>query len=444
MKQFYIHTIGCQMNEYDSDRLAQELYAQGWMQAFSPEDADLLLLNTCTVRQLAEHKALSMIGRWNKLKQEHPAIKIGMAGCLAQHMGSQAFKKVPGLDFIVGPRALTTLPAVIAQTRSGEKGISLGVENFGEGGGSVTSSPAVTAYVAVMEGCDQYCTYCAVPHARGREVSRPAEAIVTEVKRRIQQGHKEIILLGQNITRYGRDLPSPMTLAALLQRLARIEGLKRLRFLTGHPQAFDQDLIDAMTALKVVCPSLHLPLQAGSDRILKAMNRGYTMDQYLELVARIRASLPEIALSTDLIVGFPGEEEADFEQTLQAVDTIGYDMAYCFKFSPRQGTAAAAMKHQVPQALKEERLQRLLQLVNQQVMTSKQKQLHRVLPVLVERMDDKNGRRCQGRSHNNHIVFFEGPSTLIGQEVLVHITKIGHFSLVGELTAEVEVPHVLP
>ncbi len=434
MKQFFIHTFGCQMNGYDSDRLAQVLYARGWMQAPTPDEADLLLVNTCTVRQLAEHKALSMIGRWNKLKQGHPDLKIGMAGCLAQHLGADAFKKAPGLDFIIGPRAVTSLPALIEETSSGKKGIRLGVEAFGDGGGAILPSPNVSAYVAVMEGCDQFCAYCAVPRARGREVSRPPEAILSEIKRRLEQGQKEIILLGQNITRYGRDLNPSMTLAELLHQVAALEDLQRLRFLTGHPQSFGQDLIEAMAALKVVCPALHLPLQSGSDRILKAMNRGYTMEHYRRLVERIRKTLPDMALSTDIIVGFPGEEDRDFEQTLQAVAEVGYDMAYCFKFSPRQGTAAAVMKAQVPQAVKEQRLNRLLQLVNQQMMTGKKNQLHRILPVLVERMDDKNGRRCQGRSHTNHIVYFRGTEELIGREVNVRIVEAGNFSLIGELS----------
>lgn len=420
------------MNNYDSDRLAQTLYATGWMQANQPEEADLLMLNTCTVRQLAEEKAFSLIGRWHKLKQTNPNLMIGMTGCLAQYLGDQAFQRAPTLDFIIGPRSITKLPEIIERARNTGKASYFDIEAFGTGGGAVQPSSQITAYVAVMDGCDQYCTYCAVPRSRGSELSRPPDDIIKEIRRRINQGQKEITLLGQNITRYGKDMRGGPDLAELIDRIVTIPGLLRLRFLTGHPKAFTQHLIKTMAASPVLCHSLHLPLQSGSNKILQAMKRGYQYEDYRKLVDRLRQAIPDLALSTDLIVGFPGESEKEFNETLEAVHAIKFDMAYCFKYSPRAGTAAAKMTAQLPQAVKEERLAQLLEVINQQTLVSHQNKVNQHMSVLVESQDQKNPEKIKGRTRSNHIVFFNGPKSLIGQEVKVRIVKAGNFSLNGE------------
>ncbi|MBN1595529.1 tRNA (N6-isopentenyl adenosine(37)-C2)-methylthiotransferase MiaB [candidate division FCPU426 bacterium] len=432
MKTYFIHTFGCQMNEYDTGRLEQILQAGGWVPAVSSSQADLLLANTCTVRQLAEDKAFSLLGRWAKMKKDRPGLIIGMVGCLAQHVGSKAYLRAPWLDFLAGPQALKRVPELAEKARRHKRNHDFSVYDDGPED-TASSKQASSAYVAVMDGCDQFCTYCAVPQARGREKSRGPEAIIEEIRRRAQAGTKEITLLGQNITRYGWDAAGAMHLAELIRRIAaEVPAIRRLRFLTGHPGAFTNELIQTMAEVPVVCKALHLPLQSGSDAVLQAMHRGYTSAEYRGLVARLKKAIPGLVLTTDIIVGFPGETDADFTSTLDMIAACDFDLAFCFKYSPRQGTEAAAWPHQIPQPEKEKRLAACMRLVEEKAIGRRVKWVGRKVSVLVEGPDPKTGRRLQGRTPENFIVNFEGPQTWIGEEVEVEITAAGNWAFMGD------------
>lgn len=431
MRSFFIHTFGCQMNEYDSERLAQALLDAGWRRANGAEDADLLLVNTCTVRQLAEDKVFSHLGRWMKWKSAHPGVIVGMVGCLAQHMGREAFRREPGLDFIAGPRALTRIPELADSARSQKQLAEFTDVGFGPGVGSAAGGN-LSAMVAIMEGCDQFCTYCAVPRARGRETSRPLEDILDEVGRRVAAGAREILLLGQNVNRYGRTFGPERDFAELLRRTAGIPGVERLRFMTGHPKSFSERVIEAMAALPPVCESLHLPLQSGSDRILQAMHRGYTAAEYLALVRALQRAVPAMTFSTDIIVGFPGETEEDFRATLDVIRAVPVDLAYCFKYSPRRGTPAAALPQAVPQDVKAERLARLLDVVRQLAAQAYAGRVGALEQVLVEHEDVKIPGRLKGRTRTNRWVALKGPAEWIGRELPVRITAAEAWTLLGE------------
>ncbi len=427
MKTFYIHTQGCQMNEYDSERLAQAFFSAGWTRAANAEDADLLLLNTCTVRQLAEDKAFSQIGRWAKLKIRRPGLVIGMVGCLAQHLGEAAFRRAPAIDFLAGPRSLLRVPELAAASPR-RRLTDFSDRGFGEG--AADPQNPLTASLAVMEGCDQCCAYCAVPRARGRETSRPVAEILAEARRRLSAGAKEIILLGQNVNHYGRKLPGSPDFSSLLGRICELPGLLRLRFLTSHPGDFSPRIMDAMGALPQVCESLHLPLQSGSDRILADMRRGYTVADFRCLLADLRRAVPGIQLTTDLIVGFPGESEEDFQATLALVQEAEFDSAYCFKYSPRRGTKAASLPGQLPQAVKEERLSRLLSAVKETATRAYASALGTEEEVLVEARAPAPGQ-VKGRTRGNRWVTFPGPATWLGREVRVRIVAADVWALKG-------------
>jgi tRNA-2-methylthio-N6-dimethylallyladenosine synthase len=432
VKTFFIHTFGCQMNEYDSERLTQALTDAGWSRAAEADSADLLLANTCTVRQLAEDKAFSLLGRWRRLKSRRPEVIIGMVGCLAQQWADAAFKREPGIDLVVGPRALTRVPELAEAVRRQEHASAYDPADYGNGVGSAAAPGAVSASVAVMEGCEQFCSYCVVPYARGRETSRPASSILAEVHTRVAAGAREILLLGQNVNRYGLDQPGAPDFAGLLSQVAALPGLRRLRFMTGHPKDFSPRLIAALADLAPVCEALHLPLQSGSDRILHAMNRGYTARQALDLIARLRAAVPGLALSTDLIVGFPGEGEEDLRATLDVFAAGGFEQAYCFKYSARRGTPAADLPGQVPQPVKEERLQLLLEAVKGQALEAFAARVGEVEQVLVEHADPGAPALVRGRSRANRRVTFPGGADLLGQEVPVRVTAAHAWSLLGE------------
>lgn len=420
------------MNEYDSERVAGALMAEGWQAAGQPEEADLLLINTCTVRQLAEHKAFSLLGRWAQLKARKPGRLIGMLGCLAQDLGPDAFRRAPALDFLAGPRALAEVPLLVERARQGARPAELSVRPFGRGITMAPDAPHVSAYVAVMEGCDQGCAYCAVPQARGREQSRPLDDVLAEVRRRLDGGAREIVLLAQNITRYGFDLASDEKLPVLLARVAEMPGLSRLRFLTGHPAAFDDRLLRAWQDLPALCEALHLPLQSGSDSVLRDMRRGYTAGYYLRLAERLHAAVPGLALTTDLIVGFPGETDADFQATLDMAERCGFDSAFCFKYSPRRQTPAAAYPDQVPESVKTERLAELMQRLEVQTLAKKAALVGRRERVLFEGLDARSGQYLRGRTRRNHLVHVAGPVAWVGRELEVDITAAGHWSLSGQ------------
>jgi len=430
--KFYIHTFGCQMNEYDSSRLSQALVEAGWEPADSETGADLLLANTCTVRQLAEEKAFSLIGRWAKWKKERPGLLIGMVGCLAQHLQERAFRRMPAIDFLAGPRAVSRIAQVVERAGREHHVAELAVHEFGPGPELGREANPVSAFVAAMEGCDQFCTYCAVPRARGREISRPLEEILEEARGRVRHGAREIVFLGQNITRYGHG-SLDTNLARLLRQGAEIEPLLRLRFMTSHPGSFSEDLIGSMAENPKVCEALHLPVQSGSDAILTALRRGYTADHYLRLVEKIRRAVPDLSLTTDVIVGFPGETDADFQATLDLLAAAGVDAAYCFKFSPRSGTVAALLPDQVEQPVKESRLDILLKRIEEQALAAKLRYVGRQVQVLVEKPDSRTDRGwLQGRTRSNFTVKFPGDLSWIGQERTITVTGASHWFLFGE------------
>ena len=406
-KSCYIKTYGCQMNVYDSERMAEALAASGYRAVDAPEGADMVILNTCHIREKAAEKVYSELGRLKPLKGDNPEMIIGVAGCVAQAEGAEMMARAPVVDMVFGPQTFQQLPAMldeIADTRArGEKPRLVrtefpAAEKFlalqETPRKPVTRSPS--AFVTVQEGCDKFCTFCVVPYTRGEEVSRDSADIIAETKALVDQGVSEITLLGQNVNSW-QDRTSGLRLAGLLAALAQIEGVERLRFTTSHPRDMDEALIAAHGSNEKLMPYLHLPVQAGSDKILKAMNRKHKAAEYIELCRRFRAARPDLALSSDFIVGFPGETDADFAATMGLVEEVTYAQAFSFKYSPRPGTPAADEADQVDEAVKAARLQQLQSLLNAQQLAFNQDQIGRTLPVLFEKPSKQPGQ-ISGRS----------------------------------------------
>ena len=437
-KRLFIKTYGCQMNVYDSERMADVLAPLGYGMTSSPEDADLVVLNTCHIREKATEKVYSELGQIKLMKQARAQagakMTIAVAGCVAQAEGEQIMLRQPAVDLVVGPQAYHQLPELIARAHrargerlaadfaADEKFDALPVERNPDG---------VTAFLTVQEGCDKFCTFCVVPYTRGGEWSRPVETILAEARDLAAKGVREVTLLGQNVNAYD----GPGGLAGLARRLAKIEGLDRIRYTTSHPADMDDALIAAHAELPQLMPYLHLPVQAGSDKILKAMNRAHTAESYLRLVEKIRAARPDIAMSGDFIVGFPGERDADFEATLNLVREVGYAAAFTFKYSRRPGTPAAALPGQVAEEVKDERLARLNALIDEQQRAFNAAQVGKVLPVLFEKPGRHPGQ-LSGRSPYLQAVHVEGPERLIGQIVPVRIETAHKMSLAGVLEME--------
>jgi len=441
-KRLFIKTYGCQMNVYDSERMADVLRPLGYGVVDSPEGADLVVLNTCHIREKAAEKVYSEIGRLKELRAEDPAsagMSIAVAGCVAQAEGQELMNRAPAVDFVIGPQAFHKLPELIAQsgkTRSRARGERLSSEFAAEEKFDALAGPAAArkvtgpaAFLTVQEGCDKFCTFCVVPYTRGAEFSRPAGAILDEARALADQGVREVTLLGQNVNAYDG---APGGLAALVRALAGVPGLDRIRYTTSHPRDMDAALIAAHGEVEALMPYLHLPVQSGSDRVLKAMNRAHTAESYLRLIERIRAARPDIALSGDFIVGFPGETDADFEATLALVRAVRYASAFSFKYSRRPGTPAASMPDQVDETVKAERLARLQALLEAQRQGFNAAVVGRTVPVLFERKGRFAGQ-VVGRSPYLQGVFAEGPETLIGQIAGVEITATGPNSLSGRL-----------
>jgi tRNA-2-methylthio-N6-dimethylallyladenosine synthase len=437
-KRLFIKTYGCQMNVYDSERMADVLRPLGYGVVDSPEGADLVVLNTCHIREKAAEKVYSEIGRLKELRAEDPAsagMTIAVAGCVAQAEGAELMNRAPAVDFVVGPQAFHKLPELIARS-SRAKGERLeadfSVEEKFDALSGAKARRRITgaaAFLTVQEGCDKFCTFCVVPYTRGAEFSRPADTILDEARSLAEQGVREVTLLGQNVNAYDG---APGGLAALVRALARIEGLDRIRYTTSHPRDMDEALIAAHGEVEALMPYLHLPVQAGSDRILKAMNRAHTADSYLRLVERIRAARPDIAMSGDFIVGFPGETEADFEATLDLVRAVDYASAFSFKYSRRPGTPASSMPDQVDEGVKAERLARLQALLETQRQGFNASTVGRTVPVLFERKG-RYDDQIVGRSPYLQGVFASGPASLIGQIAAVEITDTNPNSLSGRL-----------
>ena len=437
-RRLYIKTHGCQMNVYDSERMADLLSPLGYAMTERPQDADLVVLNTCHIREKATEKVYSELGYIKQMKLARQAagqsMTIAVAGCVAQAEGKEIMNRQPAVDLVIGPQAYHQLPELIARAHRA-KGERLSADFAAQAKfdrlGSDRNPSGVTAFLTIQEGCDKFCTFCVVPYTRGAEFSRPVEAILAEARSLAEKGVREVTLLGQNVNAYGGE----GGLANLARKLAKIEGLDRIRYTTSHPADMDQALIEAHGEVEALMPYLHLPVQAGSDRILRSMNRAHTADSYLRLVERIRAARPDIAMAGDFIVGFPGERDSDFEATLQLVRDVGYAGAFSFKYSRRPGTPAAAMPGQVAEEVKEERLARLNALLEEQQSAFNESQMGRTLPVLFERAGRHPGQ-LSGRSPYLQAVHVSGPDHLIGQIVPVRIERAAKMSLAGSLALE--------
>jgi tRNA-2-methylthio-N6-dimethylallyladenosine synthase len=445
-KKLHIKTFGCQMNAYDSERMAEALGAAGYAPTDDMAEADLVILNTCHIREKAAEKVYSELGRVRVVKEERRAqgldTKIAVAGCVAQAEGAEIIARATMVDLVVGPQSYHLLPDLLAKSAKNKSGLvatDFPVEDKFARLPQRASAPRASAFVTVQEGCDKFCAFCVVPYTRGAEFSRPVAAVLAEVEALAASGVREITLLGQNVNAYHGEGPDgrPWSLAKLLARLATIPQILRLRYTTSHPRDMDEDLIALHGDEPKLMPYLHLPFQSGSDRVLAAMNRKHTAGDYGELAARIRAARPDIALSTDIIVGFPGETEAEFEATLQLVRDVGFAQAFTFKYSARPGTPAASLAAQVPQSVADERLQRLHSLIVQGARAFDTGTVGRTLPILFERKGRKP-RQIAGRSPYNQSVHVEGPDRLIGQIVEVDIVAAGPNSLTGVIKSGFE------
>jgi tRNA-2-methylthio-N6-dimethylallyladenosine synthase len=445
-KRLFIRTYGCQMNVYDSERMRDLLVPLGYEPADAPEGADLVILNTCHIREKAAEKVYSELGRLKPLKAEKEAaggqMTVTVAGCVAQAEGAEIQRRAPVVDLVVGPQTYHRLPELIARVHR-ERGEALETEFEVEEKFDALAAPkrhveGFSAFVTVQEGCDKFCSFCVVPYTRGAEYSRPAAQITAEVRALAAQGVREITLLGQNVNAYSGEAPAGEEaggrwgLARLIRHLAMIGGIDRIRFTTSHPNDMDEDLLEAFASEEKLMPYLHLPVQAGSDRILKAMNRKHTAAEYIALIERLRTLRPDIALSGDFIVGFPGEQERDFEDTLKLVEAVGYASAFSFKYSRRPGTPGAAMAGQVDEAVKTERLARLQALLNAQQEAFNAAMVGKRLPVLFER-EGRNPGQLGGRSPYLQAVHCDGPASLIGQIAMVEIVSASKNALGGRL-----------
>jgi tRNA-2-methylthio-N6-dimethylallyladenosine synthase len=442
-KKVFIRTFGCQMNEYDSDRMSDVLAAaEGYEKTPDPAQADLILFNTCSVREKAQEKVFADLGRVRSLKQSKPGLLIGVAGCVASQEGEEIVRRAPFVDLVFGPQTLHRLPQLMARRRAtGLPQVDISfpeIEKFDH------LPPArvegSSAFVSIMEGCSKYCSFCVVPYTRGEEVSRPLGDILAEVRHLAAHGVMELTLLGQNVNAYRGELPdgTPADFALLLAQVAKLEGIERIRYTTSHPLEFTQRLIDAYAKLPKLVSHLHLPVQSGSDRILSAMKRAYTALEYRSIVRRLRAVRPGISLTTDFIVGFPGETEADFAATMKLVEDVRFDGAFSFIYSPRPGTPAAGLADETPYGVKLERLQRLQARLQQLYDTYSQAMVGSRQRVLVEGPARKSAADLAARTENNRVVNFTGPASLTGRYVEVEITQAYPHSLRGRIAAE---PH---
>jgi len=445
-KKVFVKTYGCQMNVYDSQRMTDSLGESGYQQTDSVEDADLVLINTCHIREKAAEKVYSQLGRLQKMKRQRAKVgrelMVGVAGCVAQAEGDEIIRRAPVVDLVIGPTTYHRLPEALETARTGKKVVETDYavedkfEYLPQINREKTISRGVTAFLTVQEGCDKFCTFCVVPYTRGSEVSRPLSQILTEAQRLVDAGVKEITLLGQNVNAWrgqGAD-GSTWGLGELLYHLAGIDGIKRLRYTTSHPRDMDDKLIEAHRDLDKLMPYLHLPVQAGSDRILKAMNRKHTAAEYIALIERIRAVKPDLAISGDFITGFPGETDEDFEATMRLVETVGYAQAFSFKYSPRPGTPGADLPDHVPEDVKATRLERLQALLFRQQTEFQQSMAGREFEVLIEK-PGRFERQMVGRSPWLLPVIIEmkaDDNLEIGDIMTVRITKAGTNSLHAE------------
>ena len=451
-RKLYVKSYGCQMNAYDSLRMADMMAPEGFTETADVNDADLVVLNTCNIREKAAEKVYSELGRLRVLKDEAARdgrrVTIAVAGCVAQAEGAEIMRRAPTVDLVVGPQSYHRLPALLQQSARGERPVETEFPtqdkfNFLKNPTrEVMRARGVTAFVTIQEGCDKFCTFCVVPYTRGAEVSRPVARIVEEAGRLAEAGVREITVIGQNVNAYhgeGTD-GRTHTLAQLFERLAAIPGIDRLRYTTSHPRDVDDSLIAAHRDLPELMPQLHLPVQSGSDRILDAMNRRHTRDDYLRIVERLRAAQPLLAFTSDFIVGFPGETDADFRDTMKLIDEVGFSAAFFFKYSPRPGTPAADMTGQIPEDVKSQRLQELQTLVDRQLMSFNRGCVGQTLDVLFEKVGRFPGQ-IVGKSPYLQPVQVTAPTSLIGTIASVTIEDTGSYSLFGSLPQPETISH---
>lgn len=439
-RRYHITTFGCQMNKADSERMAGILENMGMEAVEEPNDADVILYNTCTIRDNAEQKVYSYLGRQAKRKQTHPDLTLIVAGCVAQQEGEQLLRRVPELDLVMGPQYANQLDSLLEQVSQGNQIVATEPVHIMEDITKPRRDSEVTAWVNVIYGCNERCTYCVVPGVRGVEQSRPPEAIREEMVRLGEQGYREVTLLGQNIDAYGRDLPGSKpdgshlhTLTDLLYFVHDVPGIERIRFATSHPRYFTERLIKACHELPKVCEHFHIPFQSGDNDVLKAMSRGYTQEKYRRIIDLVRTYMPDAAISADAIVGFPGETEAQFENTLKLVEDIGFDILNTAAYSPRPGTPAAVWDNQLSEEVKADRLQRLNHLVNTKAAERSERYRDRVEEVLVEAQNPKDPSQVMGRTRGNRLTFFPGDiAELKGKVITVRVTEIRAFSLTAE------------
>ncbi|MEP1522073.1 tRNA (N6-isopentenyl adenosine(37)-C2)-methylthiotransferase MiaB [Ascidiaceihabitans sp.] len=435
-KKLFIKTYGCQMNVYDSERMSEALGGQGYVETDRQEDADMILLNTCHIREKAVEKVYSDLGRLRKFKDVKPDLKIGVAGCVAQAEGGEIMRRQPLVDLVVGPQSYHRLPEMEAQTQKGQKALDTDFpeeDKFEHLKARPKAKRAPSAFLTVQEGCDKFCAFCVVPYTRGAEVSRPVDRILTEARDLVERGVREITLLGQNVNAYHGAGPggSDYTLAKLIWDLDKVDGLERIRFTTSHPNDMTDDLIEAHGTCAKLMPYLHLPVQSGSDRILKRMNRSHTAESYLRLIERIREARPDIVMSGDFIVGFPEETEEDFQATMDLVEEVKYGYAYSFKYSTRPGTPAAE-RPLVDAAAADDRLQRLQGLITHHQRAIQDAMVGRTVGVLFEKPGRMDGQMV-GKSDHLHAVHVKDCSAAIGEVRPVRIVSAGTNSLAGEL-----------
>ncbi|MFW6238131.1 MAG: tRNA (N6-isopentenyl adenosine(37)-C2)-methylthiotransferase MiaB [Halanaerobiales bacterium] len=437
-KTYQILTYGCQMNEHDSEKLAGMLENMGYQPANGTENADIILFNTCTVREKANLKVFGKVGSLKQLKEKNSELIIGIGGCMMQDekAAEEIYEKYPHVDLIFGTHNLHHVPDLIREIRENRNRV---IEVWDEKQGLIPDVPTrrkndFQAWVSIIRGCNNFCSYCIVPYVRGREKSRPQKDIVKEVEKLVADGVKEITLLGQNVHSYGQDLKANITFPDLLKKLDDIDGLKRIRYMTSHPRDFSEQLINAVRDGQNICEHFHLPVQSGSTRILQEMNRGYTREEYIEKINKIRSEIPEAAVTTDIIVGFPGETGEDFRNTLSLVKELKFDMAFTFSYSPRRGTPAAELENQLPEEVKSERLQKLMGVQNKISRKKNKAYLGKTVNVLIEGESKNNPETLSVRTRSNKLVIIPRRKDIIGEIVEVEIEEVKSWTLYGKET----------
>lgn len=436
-KFYHIITYGCQMNEHDSEKIAGMLEDQGYHYTGDIKEADIIFFNTCTIREKAELKVFGKVGSLKELKEKNPDLIIAIGGCMMQikDTAEEMYRKFPFVDLIIGTHNLHRIPILIKKINEQRERV---IEVWDEEEGLIPDVPSrrkgdYKAWVSIIQGCNNFCSYCIVPYVRGRERSRPPENIMEEIKKLVREGVKEVTLLGQNVNSYGHDLDQEIDFSQLLEKIDQIQGLARIRYMTSHPRDFSRKLITTIKNSDKVCEHFHLPIQSGSDPILEKMNRGYTVDEYKNLVTEIRENIPRASITTDIIVGFPGETEEDFQNTLQLVKDIQFDMAFTFSYSPREGTPASDMEKQVPEKVKDERLQELMKLQNKISLEKNKELVGQTVRVLVEGPSKNNPETFSGRTRTRKTVILPHREELTGKIVKARIKEVQSWTLYGEL-----------